>query len=146
MNIQGWLPLEWTGLISLRSKGLSGAFSNTTVGKHWLSVLSLLCGPTLTWRITALPYCVGLCHTSVGISRRYTYAPFLLNLSPTSHAIPPFRLILEFLNCGSTESWESLSLLKKAEWDQMTKENYENFKIGFNHHEKKLNYLTRYKG
>ena len=34
MNIQGWYPLEWTGLISLQSRGLSGVFSNTTVQKH----------------------------------------------------------------------------------------------------------------
>ena len=28
---QGWSPLEWTGCISLQSKGLSRVFSNTTV-------------------------------------------------------------------------------------------------------------------
>ena len=33
MNIQGWFPLGWTGLI-LQSKGLSRVFSNTTVQKH----------------------------------------------------------------------------------------------------------------
>ena len=33
-NIQGWSPSEWTGWISLQSKGLSGVFSNTTVQKH----------------------------------------------------------------------------------------------------------------
>ena len=31
---QGWSPSEWTGWISLHSKGLSGDFSNTTVQKH----------------------------------------------------------------------------------------------------------------
>ena len=31
---QGWSPSEWTGWISLQSKGLSGVFSNTTVQKH----------------------------------------------------------------------------------------------------------------
>ena len=30
-NIQGWSPLEWTGWISLQSKGLSRVFSNATV-------------------------------------------------------------------------------------------------------------------
>ena len=30
---QGWSPLEWTGWISLQSKGLSRVFSNTTVQK-----------------------------------------------------------------------------------------------------------------
>ena len=31
---QGWLPSEWTGWISLQSKGLSRVFSNTTVHIH----------------------------------------------------------------------------------------------------------------
>ena len=31
---QNWSPLEWTGWISLQSKGLSRVFSNTTVQKH----------------------------------------------------------------------------------------------------------------
>ena len=31
---QGWSPSEWTGWISLESKGLSRIFSNTTVQKH----------------------------------------------------------------------------------------------------------------
>ena len=33
-NTQDWSPLEWTGWISLRSKGLSRVFCNTTVQKH----------------------------------------------------------------------------------------------------------------
>ena len=31
---QGWSPSEWTGWISLQSKGLSRVFSNTIVRKH----------------------------------------------------------------------------------------------------------------
>ena len=34
INIQGWLPLGWTGWISLQSKGLLRVFSNTTVQMH----------------------------------------------------------------------------------------------------------------
>ena len=34
MNTQDWSPLEWTGWISLQSKGLSRVFSNTTVQRH----------------------------------------------------------------------------------------------------------------
>jgi len=34
LNIQGWFPLGWTGLISLPSKGLSKVFSSTTIWKH----------------------------------------------------------------------------------------------------------------
>ena len=48
MNIQGWFPLGVTGLISLKSKGLSRVFSNTTVQKHQLFDAHLLYGSTLT--------------------------------------------------------------------------------------------------
>ena len=34
MNIQGWFPLGWTGLISLLSRGLSRVFSSTTIQNH----------------------------------------------------------------------------------------------------------------
>jgi len=34
---QGWSPSEWTGWISLQSKALSRAFSNTTVQMHQFS-------------------------------------------------------------------------------------------------------------
>ena len=36
MNTQDWSPLGWTGWISLKSKGLSRVFSNTTVQNHQL--------------------------------------------------------------------------------------------------------------
>ena len=48
INIKGWFPLEWTGWISLQSKGLSRVFSNTTVKNINSSVLSFLYSPTLT--------------------------------------------------------------------------------------------------
>ena len=43
MNTQDWSPSEWTGWISLQSKGLSRVFSNTTVQKYqfFLTQLSL---------------------------------------------------------------------------------------------------------
>ena len=34
MNIEDWFSLEWTGWISLQSKGLSTVFSSTPVQKH----------------------------------------------------------------------------------------------------------------
>ena len=34
MSIQGWFPLGWTGLTSLRSQGLSRVFPSTTIWKH----------------------------------------------------------------------------------------------------------------
>ena len=48
MNIQVWLPLGWTGSISLLSKGLSRVFNNTAVQSINSSVLSFLYSPTLT--------------------------------------------------------------------------------------------------
>ena len=56
MNTQDWYPLEWTGWISLQSKGLSRVFSNTTVRKHQFSSLSLLYGPTLTSICEIIPW------------------------------------------------------------------------------------------
>ena len=41
---QGWSPSEWTGWISLQSKGLSRVFTNTTVQKHQLF------GAQLSWQ------------------------------------------------------------------------------------------------
>ena len=48
MNIQGWLPLGLTGLISLLSKGLSRIFSSTTFQKHQFLSAQPSLGPTLT--------------------------------------------------------------------------------------------------
>ena len=47
-NTQGWSPLEWTGWLSLQSKGLSRVFSNTTVQSINSLALSFLHSPTLT--------------------------------------------------------------------------------------------------
>ena len=41
------------------------------------------------WRIIALQYCVGFCHTLAQFSHRYAYVPCLLNLPPASHPIHP---------------------------------------------------------
>ena len=50
MNTQDWSPLEWTGWMSLQSKGLSRVFSNTTVQKPQFfgAQLSSHSLPTLT--------------------------------------------------------------------------------------------------
>ena len=56
-NTQGWSPLEWTGWISLQSKGLSRVFSNTTVQKHQFLALSLLHSATLTESLIKLAFC-----------------------------------------------------------------------------------------
>ena len=52
MDIQDWIPLGWTGWISLQSQGLSRVFSNTTVQKHQFfgTQLSLQCNTHIhTW-------------------------------------------------------------------------------------------------
>ena len=48
MNTQDWSPLEWTGWISLQSKGLSRVFSNITAQKHQFFSAQLSSQPTLT--------------------------------------------------------------------------------------------------
>ena len=68
MNIQGWFPLELTGLISSLSKEFSKFFSSTTIQKHQFFMLSLLYGPTLTsvhdyWRNHSFDY-MDLCWQS----------------------------------------------------------------------------------
>ena len=50
INIQGWSPLEWTGWISLQSKGFSRVFSNTTVQKHQFF------GAQISSQSNSLPY------------------------------------------------------------------------------------------
>ena len=56
MNIQDWFPLGLTGWISLQSKGLSRAFSNTTIQKHqFFSQLSLWSNSHIyTWLLEKL--------------------------------------------------------------------------------------------
>ena len=55
MNIKGWFPLEWTGWISLQSKGLSRVFSKTTVQKHQFLYIFIY----FNWRLVTLQYCIG---------------------------------------------------------------------------------------
>ena len=49
MNIQDWLPLGLTGLISLQFKGLSRVFSNTTVQNHQFFNTQLLLEKPKLW-------------------------------------------------------------------------------------------------
>ena len=48
------------------------------------------------WRIIALQYCVGFCHTATWISHKYTYVPSLLN---------PFSSPSPFTLCVVSERW-----------------------------------------
>ena len=68
VNIQGWFPLGFTGLISLQSKELSGIFSSTIFWRHRFFGVSLLYGPSLTsihnyWKNHSFAY-TDLCRQS----------------------------------------------------------------------------------
>ena len=58
INIQDWFPLGLTGWISLQSKGLSRAFSNSTVQKHqfFSAQLSLWSNPHIHTWLLEKPY------------------------------------------------------------------------------------------
>ena len=78
-NTQDRSPLEWTGWISLQSKGLLRVFTNTTVQKHQFfssSVLSVLYGPILTsihdyWKNHSFDY-MDLCLQSDVLAFQYS--------------------------------------------------------------------------
>ena len=68
LQLQGWFPLELTGVISLLSKGLSRVFSSTTVGKHQFFSAQPSFGPTVTsvqdyWKNRSFDY-MDLCWQS----------------------------------------------------------------------------------
>ena len=61
VNIQGWSPLRFTGLVSLLCKGLSSVFSSTTVWRHQFFGFYFLYSPDLTtihehWEDHSLDY------------------------------------------------------------------------------------------
>ena len=62
INIQNWFPLGLSDLISLKSKGLSGVFSNTTIQKYQFfgTQLSLRSSSHITydyWENHSFDYC-----------------------------------------------------------------------------------------
>ena len=79
MNIQGWLPLGFTGLISLLCKGLSRVFSSTTI--IWIYFLSTKFLILLFWLSSQIKTeNQHLCSTEACL---YTINQFL-NLLPSS--------------------------------------------------------------
>ena len=64
------------------------------------------------WRIITLPYCGGICHTSTGISRRYTCPPIMNPLHLPPHPIPlgcPRALALSAVLHALNLHWSSIS-------------------------------------
>ena len=103
VNIQGWFPLGWTGWISLQSKGLSRAFSNTTVqkqlGKESNSVLkgepgtqplspSLPLYPSLSSLLFSSQSTLSLTHLCSPFPRVLPLVPFGLSDKPCNNAVP----------------------------------------------------------
>ena len=62
---QDWSPLEWTGWISLQSKGLSRVFSNTTVQKHKLFGVLLF-----SWHSVQLSHSYMTTGKTIALTRR----------------------------------------------------------------------------
>ena len=80
MNIQDWFALEWTGWISLQSKGHSSLL------QHHSSKVSILRHPAFFFF-----YCSGFCHTLTWISHGFTCIP---------HPYPPSHLPLHLIPLG----------------------------------------------
>ena len=116
MNIQGWFPLGFTGLISLKSKGLSRVFSCTTIQKHPFfdtqpSLLSnshiltwLLEKPQL-WQIHSCIFTTIAPYRMVPRHEKFPYAvtlyqPFLHSQSLTTIDLIPIPLHCLFKNVG----------------------------------------------
>ena len=68
MNIQGWFPLELTGLICLLSRGLLRVFSSTTLQKHQFFGAQPSFGPTLI----SVRDCELIAWASVGLPKKWT--------------------------------------------------------------------------
>ena len=92
LNIQDWFPLGWTGWISLQSKGLSRAFSNTTVqmrgcvlnrfshAQLFANPWTIACQALLSMRFSRQEYWSGLPCPSPGYLPTQGSKPHLLHL------------------------------------------------------------------
>ena len=104
MNTQDWSPLEWTGWISLQSKGLSRVFSNTTVQKHQFF------GTRLSSQSNSHPYMTP--GKTIALTRR-TFVGKVMSLlfSMLSRLVITFlprskRLLISWLQSPSAVIWE----------------------------------------
>ena len=91
MNTQDLSPLGWTGWISLKYKGLSRVFSNTTVQKHWFFSAQLSFFFFILFYYYYYFYCRGFCHTLKWNSHGFTCVP---------HPDPPSHLPLHPIPLG----------------------------------------------
>ena len=84
---QGWSPSEWTGWISLQSKGLSRVFANTTVQKH-----------QILHRMTEIAISCTRSHSMITILYLY-YLPHLVSSSSINVICCVLWLIYKSLPC-----------------------------------------------
>ena len=96
MNIQGWFPLGWTGLISLQSKGLSSVFSNTT--DIYVCV-----------RVRAHTYTHT--HTRISVLVLYIYISVTSNIVNSHIRLTVIKSIERFGIKGTHSDWTLLSVL-----------------------------------
>ena len=112
MNTQDWSPLEWTGWISLQSKGLSRVFSNTTVQKHQFSAffIAQLSQPYMTTG------------KSIALTRRTIVSKVMsLLFNMLSRLVITFlqrskRLLISLSNCITFFKWLFLSKPQFPHW------------------------------
>ena len=107
MNTQDLSHLGWTGWISLKYKGLSRVFSNTTVQKHWFFSAQLSFFFFLFFFLLLFFYCSGFCHTLKWNSHGFACVP---------HPDPPSHLRLHPIPLGLPSAPGPSTCLMHAAW------------------------------
>ena len=105
MNTQDWSPLEWTGWISLQSKGLSRVFSSTTVQKHQFFSAQFSSVQSLSHvRLLATPW-ITACQASLSItnSRSSLKLTSIESVMPSTCHKKEWRLVMHY---NTEESWK----------------------------------------
>jgi len=105
MNTQDWSPLEWTGWISLQSKGLSRVFSSTTVQKHQFFSAQFSSVQSLSRvRLLATPW-ITACQASLSItnSRSSLKLTSIELVMPSACHKKEWRLVMHY---NTEESWK----------------------------------------
>ena len=105
MNIQDWLSLGLTGLMSFLSKGLSRVFSSTTLWKHRFFVSQPSLGTTVTpvhdyWKNYSFGY-MDLCQQSDDVSAFNTLSRFAITFLPRNNCLNFMAAVTIFSDSGA---------------------------------------------
>ena len=89
-NTQHWSPLEWTGWISLQSKGLSRVFSNTTVQKHQFFGTQLLTTILVFWMLSFKPTSSLFSFTflNIGLAKKFVWTFLFIQPNRKKEILP----------------------------------------------------------